>query len=114
MNENPIEKYEDTILDSLLKATEVAEILNISKSMAYRLMQTSRFQLCALAMPDAFALSIYIITSTKTSFPDCDRNESRVLFHADSNRGYNWYKAWNLTNPISGNRVAFPKQMKGV
>ncbi len=40
MNENPLEKYEDTILDSLLKATEVAEILNISKSMAYRLMQT--------------------------------------------------------------------------
>jgi len=40
MNETPLEKYEDTILDSLLKATEVAEILNISKSMAYRLMQT--------------------------------------------------------------------------
>ncbi len=40
MNENPLEKYEDTILDSLLKATDVAEILNISKSMAYRLMQT--------------------------------------------------------------------------
>ncbi len=40
MNETPLEKHEDTILDSLLKATEVAEILNISKSMAYRLMQT--------------------------------------------------------------------------
>ena len=41
MNENPKEMYEDTILESLLKATDVAEILNISKSMAYRLMQTS-------------------------------------------------------------------------
>jgi len=40
MNENPMEKYEDSILHSLLKATEVAEILSISKSMAYRLMQT--------------------------------------------------------------------------
>ena len=35
-----MEKYEETILSTLLKATEVAEILNISKSMAYRLMQT--------------------------------------------------------------------------
>ena len=40
MNENPIEKYEDTVLHNLLKATDVAEILNISKAMAYRLMQT--------------------------------------------------------------------------
>ncbi|MBC8508305.1 MAG: helix-turn-helix domain-containing protein [Chloroflexi bacterium] len=32
--------YEDTISQSLFKATDVAEILNISKSMAYRLMQT--------------------------------------------------------------------------
>ena len=40
MNENPIEEYEETILHSLLKATDVAEILNVSKSMAYRLMQT--------------------------------------------------------------------------
>ncbi len=40
MNENSIEKYEEAILDSLLKAADVAEILNISKSMAYRLMQT--------------------------------------------------------------------------
>ena len=40
MNENSIEKYEKTSLDSLLKAADVAEILNISKSMAYRLMQT--------------------------------------------------------------------------
>ncbi len=40
MNETQLNKYEETILDSLLKATEVAEILNISKSMAYRLMQT--------------------------------------------------------------------------
>ena len=40
MNENLMEKYEENILHSLLKATEVAEILNISKSMAYRLMQT--------------------------------------------------------------------------
>ena len=39
MNENPKEMYEDTIAQSLLKATDVAEILNISKSMAYRLMQ---------------------------------------------------------------------------
>ena len=39
MNENPKEIYEDTITQSLLKATDVAEILNISKSMAYRLMQ---------------------------------------------------------------------------
>jgi excisionase family DNA binding protein len=35
-----MEKYAETILSSLLKATEVAEILNISRSMAYRLMQT--------------------------------------------------------------------------
>ena len=40
MNENPIEKYEETILHSLLKATDVAEILNISRAMAYRLMRT--------------------------------------------------------------------------
>ena len=40
MNENPLEKYEETILHSLLKATDVAEILNISRVMAYRLMQT--------------------------------------------------------------------------
>lgn len=40
MNENSKEIYEETILQSLLKATDVAEILNISKSMAYRLMQT--------------------------------------------------------------------------
>ncbi len=40
MNENSIKKYEETILDSLLKAADVAVILNISKSMAYRLMQT--------------------------------------------------------------------------
>lgn len=39
MNKNPKEMYEDTITQSLLKATDVAEILNISKSMAYRLMQ---------------------------------------------------------------------------
>ena len=39
MNENIIKKYEETILHSLLKATDVAEILNISKAMAYRLMQ---------------------------------------------------------------------------
>ena len=35
-----MEKYEDTILESLLKATDVAEILNISRAMTYRLMQT--------------------------------------------------------------------------
>lgn len=40
MNEISEEKYEETILQSLLKAADVAEILNISKSMAYRLMQT--------------------------------------------------------------------------
>ena len=40
MNENPLEKYEETILHSLLKATDVAEIHNISRVMAYRLMQT--------------------------------------------------------------------------
>ena len=39
MNTKPLEAYEETILQSLLKATDVAEILNISKSMAYRLMQ---------------------------------------------------------------------------
>jgi len=32
--------YEETILHTLLKATDVAEILNISRAMAYRLMQT--------------------------------------------------------------------------
>ena len=41
MNEISDERYEETILHSLLKATDVAEILNISRSMAYRLMQTS-------------------------------------------------------------------------
>ena len=40
MSEIPLDKYEETILHSLLKATEVAEILNISQSKAYRLMQT--------------------------------------------------------------------------
>jgi excisionase family DNA binding protein len=40
MNEILLDKYEETILHSLLKATDVAEILNISKSKAYRLMQT--------------------------------------------------------------------------
>ena len=40
MKKIPMDKYEETILQSLLTATEVAEILNISKSMAYRLMQT--------------------------------------------------------------------------
>ena len=40
MNDIPMETYEETILQSLLKATDVAEILNISRSMAYRLMQT--------------------------------------------------------------------------
>lgn len=40
MNENLEDMYEDTITESLLKATDVADILNISKSMAYRLMQT--------------------------------------------------------------------------
>ena len=32
--------YEETILHTLLKATDVAEILNISRAMAYRLMET--------------------------------------------------------------------------
>jgi len=32
--------YDSTFLQRLLKAIEVAEILNVSKSMAYRLMQT--------------------------------------------------------------------------
>ena len=40
MNENPMEKYDETNSPSLLKASDLAEILNISKSMAYRLMQT--------------------------------------------------------------------------
>jgi len=35
-----METYEETILGKLLKAPDVAEILNISRAMAYRLMQT--------------------------------------------------------------------------
>ncbi len=41
MNESSTEIYEETILNSLLKATDVAEILNISNSMAYRLMKAN-------------------------------------------------------------------------
>ena len=42
MNENPLDVYQETIFHSLLKATDVAEILNISRAMAYRLMQTGQ------------------------------------------------------------------------
>ena len=44
MNVNQVEIYEETILHSLLKATEVAKILNISRSMAYRLIQTGQIR----------------------------------------------------------------------
>ncbi len=40
MDEKLLETYEDTFLQRLLKAKDVADVLNISKSMAYRLMQT--------------------------------------------------------------------------
>jgi len=40
MNEILVDTYEDTILQSLLKANDVAEILNISRAKAYRLMQS--------------------------------------------------------------------------